>query len=476
MTDASIRARPRPPSLQALFIGTLGLAGWVFGARPIGDNSMFVHLRTGIDIVDGLGIPRRDRYSFTARGEEWVVQSWLPELTYGWAERLGGVGLVILEQAVLMGVLALLIGLLARSGSPLRTLGAGGLALGAGIAFWSPRPLLFGLVCMALTILVVERRVSPWLLLPVVWVWVNSHGSFPLGLAWLGVVGLGTWIDARRFPIEMARYAGAFVLGLVVACINPLGPRLLTFALTVGDKREIFSQVVEWRSPDFQSGVGMFTLLFLVPALAVLVRARPPWRDVLVVVVFLALGLIALRNLAVLAIVLAAPLGRALSPSSGVVESGSRGASSRTNIVFAAVLGVASLLFGIGGYTGRGIDERSYPVAALRFLNRQGLLSPSHRLATTDVVGGYLILERGTRANVFIDDRVDMYPVPVSRDYIRLLHAEPGALRVLERRRVDLVLWEAERPLTALLAAAPEWKQTYRRSGWAVFQRSTSMR
>ena len=474
MTEPTVlRARPRwPPSLEALFVGTLALAGWCFGARPIGDNSMFVHLRTGIDIAGGRGIPRRDPYSFTARGNEWVVQSWLPELTYGWAERLGGVGLVVIEQAVLMGVLAVLIGLLARSGSPLRTLAAGGLALGAGIAFWSPRPLLFGLVCMALTILVVERRVSPWWLVPIVWVWVNSHGSFPLGLAWIGVVGLGAWIDGRRFPVDLARYAGAFVIGLAVACINPLGPRLLTFAVTVGDKREIFRQVVEWRSPDFQSGVGMFTLLFVIPALAVLVRARPPWRDVLVVVVFLAMGLIALRNLAVFAIVLAAPLRRALAH--GVVPR--ERSVSRVNTVFAGVLVLAALLFGIGGYSGRGLDDRSYPVAALRFLNRQGVLSASHRLATTDIVGCYLILERGARAGVFIDDRVDMYPVPVSRDYIRLLHAEPGALRVLDRREIDLVLWEAERPLTALLSASPDWRRIYRRSDWVVFQRSTSIR
>lgn len=463
----------RAPSLESLFVGALALAGWCFGARPIGDNSMFVHLRTGIDIVDGLGIPRRDPYSFTARGEEWVVQSWLPELTYGWADRLGGAGLLVLQQAALMGALAWLIARLARTGSALRTLAAGGLALGAGIAYWSPRPLLFGLLCMALVVLVVERRASPWWLVPIVWVWVNSHGSFPLGLVWLGAVSLGWWLDARRFPSDMARYVGAFVVGLVVACVNPLGPRLLTFALTAGEKREIFNNIVEWSSPNFQSGAGLFTLAFLLPALAVLVRARPPWRDVFVVTVFLALGLIALRNLAVLAIVLAAPLGRALAPPVAVpADAAHERAPSRTNLVFAAVLVIAALLFGVGGATGRGIDDRSYPVAALRFLSRAGLLREPHRLATTDVVGCYLILRNGVDARVFVDDRVDMYPVAVSRDYIRLLHGEPGALRVLDRYRIDTVLWDASRPLTTILSASPDWHRTYRRSGWVVFQRS----
>ena len=463
--------RVRTPSLESLFIGALAFAGWCVGARPISDNSMFVHLRTGIDMAHGLGIPRRDPYSFTARGEPWVVQSWLPELLYGWGERLGGMGVVVLEQAALTGLLALLIARLARTGSGARTLAAGGLALGAGIAFWSPRPLLFGLVCMALTALVVERRASPRWLVPIVWVWVNSHGSFPLGAAWIGAVGLGSWLDGRRFPRDVVRYAGAFAVGLVAACVNPLGPRLLTFALTAGEKREIFERVVEWSSPDFQSGIGLFTLAFLIPALAVLIRARPPWRDVIVVTLFLALGLIALRNLAVLAIVLAAPLGRALTRGAAPAAAAPR-VPTRTNLVFAGVLVVATALFGVAAWTGRGIDDRSYPLSALRFLSRSGLLREPYRLATIDVVGCYLILRNGTDARVFIDDRVDMYPVRVSRDYVRLLHGEPGALGALDRHGVDVVLWEAERPLTTILSASPDWRRTYRRSGWVVFQRS----
>src|SRR5947208_11639261 len=156
---------------------------------------MLTHLRTGIDMVAGDGIPRADPYSYTARGASWVVQSWLPEWTYGWLHRFGGFRLVLLEQAALMAALTWLIIRLARSGTPLRTALAAGLAVGIGAPFWSPRPLLFGLLCMALTVTVVERRRSPWLLVPIVWLWVNSHGSFPLGAVWLGAKAIGEWLD-----------------------------------------------------------------------------------------------------------------------------------------------------------------------------------------------------------------------------------------------------------------------------------------
>ena len=71
----------RAPRLDSLFIAALVLFGFRLGVRPIGDNSMFTHLRTGADMTGGRGIPRTDPYTFTAAGRRWVVQSWLPEWT-----------------------------------------------------------------------------------------------------------------------------------------------------------------------------------------------------------------------------------------------------------------------------------------------------------------------------------------------------------------------------------------------------------
>lgn len=464
--NAGGRGQLRAPSLESLVVATLALAGFTLGARPIGDNSTFVHLRTGIDIAAGRGIPRVDPYSFTARGAEWVVQSWLPEAIYGWGRRLFGDGMLVLEQALLMAVLAWLLARLARTGTPLRTMVAGALAVGAGAAYWSPRPLLFGLICFALTVAIVEGRANRWWLIPVVWVWVNSHGSFPLGVAWLVAVLAGAWIDERRWPVERARYAVAFAAGLVVACVNPLGPKLLVFPLTVQQKQDVFRFVREWQSPDFQSGTGLVTLLFLVPALVLVLRARPPWRTVFPVTGFLVLGLIAVRNLSMLAVVLAPALAVALrAPAERAAE-----ARSRVNLYFAAVLGSAFLLFGLFGAMGRTVDTRAYPVASVRYLERQGLLGGTHRVAAQDVVGGYLILRRA--APVFIDDRVDMYPVKVTEDYIALLHGESRAEAVLDRWRIDVVLWQRDLPLTTILRSSGEWRQIRREGEWLTFQRS----
>ncbi len=434
---------------------------------------MFTHVRSGMDMVAGGGIPRSDPYSFTAVGQPWTVQSWLPEYTYGWAERLGGMRLVVLEQALLSALLAWLVVRLVRTGSPPRTALAALVALGIGSAFWSPRPLLFGLVAMALTVTVVEKRRSHWLLIPVVWLWVNSHGSFPLGLVYLAVRAVGEWRDWRARPADAMRYVIGFVVGLAVAAVNPLGPRLLAFPFSLGKRREVFMRVVEWQSPDFQAPAGRAALVALVIGLALLVRWRAGWRDVLPVAVFVALGLLAVRNLPVAAIVLAPVVARSIRhpdtrPRAGTESPNQR----RANLLVAGALAITAVVFAVAVLARSPLDLRRYPVEAVDFLDGAGLLGRAHRLASVDYAGNYLELRYGQKVKVFIDDRVDMYPVAVSNAYADLLGGRRNALEVLSEYEIDVVLWKETLPLTAILVASGKWQQSYLDTdGWVVLQR-----
>ncbi len=468
---SSLRRSIKAPRMESLFVAAVVLFGFRLGARPIGDNSSFTHLRTGIDMARTGAIPRTDPYSYTAAGHRWVVQSWLPEWTYGWAYRLGGFKLVVFEQAVLVAVLAWLVVRLARAGSPLRTALAGIAAVGVGTSLWTPRPLLFGLICMALTVTIVERRRSPWLLVPVVWLWVNSHGSYPLGLAWLGARAVGEACDWRAWPREAWSYVGGFAAGLVVSILNPLGLRLLAFPLTLGQKQAAFKNIVEWRSPDFSRGGGYFTLAFLALALVLLFRARLSWRDVVPVVGFFAAALLAARNIGPLAVVLAPPLGRALRRSDSGPDASTRSAGNpRMNRAVLATLAAAFLIFTSVIFSSKPLDTVGYPVQQVTWLQQQGLLTPAHHLAHQDFVGNYLTLRYGAAVKVFVDDRFDMYPLSVSRDYDTLLSARAGALEVLDRRQVDVVLWQRKLPLVQVLKASG-WRETSGDKDYVVLQR-----
>jgi len=491
---STLRQAVLAPRIESLFAATVVLFGFRLGARPIGDNSMFTHLRTGIDMARTGHIPRTDPYSFTAGGEPWVVQSWLAELTYGWAYRVGGLRLVVLEQSVLVAMLVWLVLRLARAGSPLRTALAGGTAVCVGAAFWTPRPLLFGLICMALTILIVERRKSPWLLVPVLWVWASTHGSFPLGLVWLGGRMVGEGIDARAWPKDAWRYVVGFLAGLAVSVVNPLGLKLLAFPLTLGEKQESFRNIVEWRSPDFSRAGGHFALAALALALILLLRARIGWRDIVPVVGFLIAGLLAARNIGVLGVVLAPALGRALRrpdvdasvvapadpppeeeeeepspPPPAEAPAPALGSRVRINRAILALIGAAFLVFTASIYDKPPLDLVGYPEEPMAFLDEEGLLAAPHRLATQDFIGNYLTL-RWPAVPVFVDDRFDMYPLSVSRDYEALLSGRGSSLEILDREKIDIVLWQPKLPLVPLLEARG-WRQTYTSDDWVVLQR-----
>ncbi len=474
----TIRLRPprlRAPRLESLVLAAFALFGFALGLRPIGDASMLTHLRTGIDMIAGGGIPRSDPYSFTAFGDSWVVQSWLPDWTYGWAHRLGGSRLVLLEQALLIALLVWLVVRLARAGSPLRTAFGGLLVVGIGACFWTPGPFLVGLLCMALTVTVVERRRTPWLLVPIVWLWVSSHGSFPLGLAWLGARAVGEALDWRAWPRDAMRYAAGFAAGLVVAALNPLGLRLLLFPFSVAARQEAVHDVVEWMSPDFQRSPARIALVLLTVVVVLLFRARLTWRDVVPAAVFVAAGLLAVRNLPVAAVVLAPVVGRVLKrPDYQPPLPPPTPAARRLNMVLAGMIAVAAVLGLLSLRSTAPLDLGGYPVAAVAFLDEAHLLVDPNRLASTDAVGTYLELRFGAHKPpvVFIDERYEMFPAPVIRDYQRLLSASPETNAVLERWKVNVVLWERRLPLTAVLKGSGQWREIYGDERWVVLTRS----
>ena len=66
---------------------------------------------------------------------------------------------------------------------------------GDGRGGWVERPLLFGLLALCLLLLAAEGRLDPRWLVPTMWLWVYTHGSFPLGLVAVGLLAIGRRLD-----------------------------------------------------------------------------------------------------------------------------------------------------------------------------------------------------------------------------------------------------------------------------------------
>jgi len=346
-----------------------------------------------------------------------------------------------------------------------------GLAIAA--TMWSPRPLMIGLVLLGLTLLVAERRLPAWILLPVFWVWVNSHGSFPLGIVWLVARAGGEWLDWKAWPRETLRYAWTFVGSLAVAAVNPLGAKLLLFPLTLGKKQSTFESIIEWQSPNFHLSVNRFALVFLLLAALLLFRARLTWRDVVPTVVFLGAGLYAVRNLPLLAIVVAPVMCRIFRKPEWTAPRPAPTASQlRMNRALGVTIAAAFVVFGVAAANTEALTFKGYPVKAVDYLQDNQLLGGFHLLAHQDVVGNYLTLRYGRTVPVFIDDRVDMYPTRVTKDYISLLRGRPDTLDLLNNYGIDVVLWDRQQPLIQIIAASGKWHEVFRDHDWVVYRRT----
>jgi hypothetical protein len=447
-----------PPSARGLSLAALiGLfvviAGLLIGLGPLNDNSFLTHLATGRIIVEQHTVPSHDPYSWTAPGHAWVVQSWLATIAYGLADKAGGAEAVQLLVGLTAGAIAALVWTLTR---PARAI-VGRLVValfvvGVGLGFWVERPLLFGLVGLCACLLAAEGRLDPRWLIPIMWGWVNVHGSFPLGLVALALFAAGTRLDGERPSRELAALKWA-AIGTAAGVLNPYGLHLLTFPVELLRRQDVLRYILEWQAPKFRSLSERVFLVELVVAVVALCR-HPRWRVALPLAVFAPVALLGARNIVVASIVLAPGLAAGLS-GLGTVEGHDRRPIHR----IAAVVLVAFAVLAAAVAWNRPIYRLGgYPTEAVTWLEQRGDLRPGVHVVAPDFVGNYLEFRYGPRRMVFIDDRYDMYPTDLVEDYVVLNRGGRGWDAILDKYQPEIVIWQVDEPLGQLLSASPRWR------------------
>lgn len=483
--------RPRPVGRFCSRITLSTVVGLVFvllgtmaGTAAFRDNSFLTHLATGRLILEWGSLPSEDVYSFTAQGEPWLVQSWLVSVLVAQLEAWGGLALVRIAFGLSTGVLAGIAWLLtAPARSLLARMGLTGIVVLIGLSgFWSPRPLLFGLIGLGLVLLASDGRFDPRWLVPVVWMWANAHGSFPMGVVLALVLWVGTRLDGAGGDRER-RVLLWTAVGTAVAVIGPLGPRILLFPFELLSRRDALAEVAEWRAPSFTSNGERLFLLLVVICILVLLR-RPSWRAGLPFLVFLVASLIAVRNGAPAALVFVSGAAHGITGfGRPALTGGTRSPLVRllAGAMAALLLLVASVPLLQGDDPGSDrelvlglphLNLAGYPVAALSWLDQEGLLGPDTRLVARDYVGNYLTSATDGEVPVFVDDRFDMYPDGVLEDHVSLVDgttgARGGSLDLLDRYDAGIVVWESASATGQLLAESDEWAVVYVDDQWMV--------
>jgi len=452
----------RSPRVSTVAGGAFALWGLGVGLERLHDNSYLTHVATG-RLILAHGVPATDPYTFTAHGRPWVVESWLAEVLYRVVELAWGAhGLQVLH-----GLLCLALGALgwvltrpARQ-LPGRIIAAAGL-LAVGTGYWSSRPLLMALALFAVLIVMVENETGPpWAVVPLMWLWVQVHGSWPFALAYLVLRLAGRRADGKP-PGPVPRILGFAVGGAALGALNPVGPRLVAYPLTVLTHHQAFSKIAEWQSPNFSDPVNVVFLAMVLLAVILLVARRGTIEDALVLTLFSGAALAASRNVPVAALVVTPVLARGVA-GLGTLDGTERGVGAGAVLVVLAALG---FVMAAGALRHPAYDLSAYPVAEVTWMQDHGLVPG--RVAAPDYVGNYLEWRYGTGAHVFVDDRVDIFPSAVIGDYDVLLGGEQAWKSVLARYRFTAVLWPRNEPLASLVAEDPAWSVRVLDRHWLV--------
>jgi hypothetical protein len=371
------------------------------------ETDFWQHLAVGRAIWDTHQIPTRQLWSWPTYGAPDTTSSysWLFRLILYPIWALSGVpGLFAWRYLATLAAFAL-------AWRTARALGARGLPLYLAIVACAlayrqrsqVRPETLAAIYLAATILILELRRAyardrSWWLVPLIWLWVNTHVSYFEGLLVVGIYALADLSRPRTTrPGARVRPLGPILaLATVAIFLNPYGWRAVWqpfhFVL-VSRTEDIYRSIGEIRPFDWRSNLrnGSPILLALWPLLQVRrLRGRPvdPAESALCVA-FTAQALLSSRFIGYWAIVAAPFLARDVHEWALDRRWGPRRAHAATGAAIAAtiVLGTAELTradlpFGVG------LVAESYPGAACDFIARHDIRG---RAFNSFEFGGYLL-------------------------------------------------------------------------------------
>jgi hypothetical protein len=300
------------------------------------------------------------------------------------------------------------------------------------VSFHVPRPVLFSYPLFVLVVLAWDRPSLRWTIPFLMWTWASAHGSFAIGLAYIGL----RMVWEKEWKVWPTALAGG-----VATLLTAHGLGVITILTDFATARPYLALITEWRTPDFLSVELAPFLVGLILIIYGSMKGRVAPPALWVIVPFLALAMSATRSVATAWIGLLPALALSLK---GVEWRFGRGFP--PHIAAVAALAIVALPFPF--IEAVELDEDRFPVVAVRSLD-------DVRTFHDDVAGGYLIYAGVFSEGVFIDDRAELFGQRIP-EFIEVRSGRRAWEEVFERYGIEQVLLRVGEPVVRSL----------RESGW----------
>jgi hypothetical protein len=325
-------------------------------------------------------------------------------------------------------------------------------------------------------------------------VWVNSHGSFIIGLALVGI-----WLGDELWKLGVARYrkeiryslnglwAALLALGLALlaSLVNPRGLGIVNYLLNLLGDPVVQKLVPEWAAPRPSDVYGaIFLIALLVSAIILALSSkRPDFFQLATFLVFGILGLKTTRGVIWFGIVMA-PILAVHIPEIPIsirkkgIQNTARPFTHFINlaIIIVLVIGAVISLPWFKNYLAfprlkAGLISSETPVQATEYLLAEHLPGEIfHEMG----FGSYLIWAAQPEYKVFVDPRIELYPPEIWRDYISISNALPGWETILDQYGVNTVMLnpEIQADMIDALRNSAEWKLVFEDLAAIIFVKS----
>jgi hypothetical protein len=465
----------------------------LFGILPgskvlLGDADMGWHIRTGEWILQHHTVPTHDLFSFTRANAPWYAWEWGWDTLFAAIHGVAGLPGIVAVNIALLGAVAVLTFRLVRRacGNDLIALVVAKVALCGSTVHWLARPHLlswiFFLAFAHLIARATEGRTRPLFWLPILMVfWTNIHGSFFLGLLMIFIAAAPPWIDCALYGGELGaawRKSRAFIIcgstSILATFANPYGWHLHEHVVRYLRDSKQMDMMQEFQSMNFHHAPAMFVEIMLVLGAACLFwcAQRREWNGFLTLLLWLHLGLFAVRSVPMFLFLSAPWIGRMLadvfeSRSNRITRLVSKIAGNfgsefgpleqieRLHLASAVafLFVAASIAAGRPGFKAT-FDNKAFPQSALAVIDRY----KPERVFARDQWSAYLIYERSPRVKVYVDDRSDFYGAEMFERASHILNGRWDWESDLLRTSTDMVIVAPEAPLATVLKSSPRWQ------------------
>jgi hypothetical protein len=470
MSEQTIRRAERSTDLQAAMPWLVAAAAYVLvmsvAPKLLNDPDTYSHLALGRWILDHGTVPTTDPFSATFRGAHWLAFEWLSEVVFAIAYAAGGwMGMAVTASAAAATAFGLLARFLSRELRPTAALFGILVALPLTAPHILARPHTLALPILvawiATLIRAVDKRTSPsWVMLPLMTLWANLHGSFTFGLVMIGAAGAEALFSAKPADrISVVRRWGSFgLLALAAACINPYGPEMILVTVRTIALGSALSTITEWRPQDF-SHIDSFEIVMLGGfGLALYRGVRLPLFRIFMVLGVLHLSLAHVRHADLLGLLAPMFLARPLAKQFSGLAAGRDGAAFSPGAWMpAAAISLALIDTVLSAFRSDVTPPAKItPAGAVHALSavRHGPILNDYDF------GGYLDY---VGLAPFIDGRSELYGQSYMLRYDRALSLQnlPDFEKLLDEYRIGATMLAPSTPAVALLDRSPGWQRFY---------------